>query len=198
MFRILRSYYRALSKHYGEYLLEYPGDENIRRLKAYAEQEYRYLVNESRKLHPEVSDEKDVNAKANNDFRDVIFGLTLFWKNIGDTITVGGQTINVEGVYKVDSSKKYEEYSNAMETLGIHQMIMQGPPGTSKTYSAREYLKFVGKNDNSSDILSDSELDSLQIKDYSAGGILSDWTKVNTQKTPKIAWDAGKYKGYCY
>ncbi len=189
MFRILRSYYRALSKHYGEYLLEYPGDENIRRLKAYAEQEYRYLVNESRKLHPEVSDEKDVNAKANNDFRDVIFGLTLFWKNIGDTITVGGQTINVEGVYKVDSSKKYEEYSNAMETLGIHQMIMQGPPGTSKTYSAREYLKFVGKNDNSSDILSDSELDSLQIKDYSVGGILSDWTRVNTQKAPKIAWD---------
>lgn len=36
MFRILRSYYRALSKHYGGYLSEYPGDENIARLKAYA------------------------------------------------------------------------------------------------------------------------------------------------------------------
>ena len=81
MFRILRSYYRALSKHYGGYLSEYPGDENIARLKAYAEQEYKHLVSESRKLHPEVSDEKDVNAKANDDFRDVIHDLVLFWKD---------------------------------------------------------------------------------------------------------------------
>ena len=87
-----------------------------------------------------MSDEKEVNAKANDDFRDVIHDLVLFWKDRGETISVGGQTILVEGVYKVDSSKRYEEYSRAMETLGIHQMIMQGPPGTSKTYSAREYL----------------------------------------------------------
>lgn len=105
MFRILRSYYRALSKHYGGYLSEYPGDENIARLKAYAEQEYKHLVSESRKLHPEVSDEKDVNAKANDDFRDVIHDLVLLWKDRGETISVGGQTILVEGVYNVDSQK---------------------------------------------------------------------------------------------
>lgn len=162
MFRILRSYYRALSKHYGGYLSEYPGDENIARLKAYAEQEYKHLVSESRKLHPEVSDEKEVNAKANDDFRDVIHDLVLFWKDRGETISVGGQTILVEGVYKVDSSKRYEEYSRAMETLGIHQMIMQGPPGTSKTYSAREYLKYEACKVNGREI-SDSDLDALQI-----------------------------------
>ena len=188
MFRILRSYYRALSRHYAGYLEEYPGDENIARLKTYAEQEYQHLVSESRKLHPEISDEKDVNAKANDDFRDVIHNLVLFWKNVGDTISVGGQTIIVEGVYKVDSRKRYEEYSKAMETLGIHQMIMQGPPGTSKTYSAREYLKYVAKKDYSASI-SDDELDSFQIKDYTKDGILSEWSASNPGIAPKIAWD---------
>ena len=189
MFRILRSYYRALNRHYTSYLTEYPGDSNVERLKAYADQEYRLLVSESRKLHPEVSDEADVNAKANVDFRNVISDLVLFWKNRGETITVGGQTITVEGVYKVDNSKKYEEYSKAMETLGIHQMIMQGPPGTSKTYSAREFLKFIGKSNDSSDILSDAELDSMQIKNYSKDKALSEWKELHPEESPKIAWD---------
>ena len=188
MFRILRSYYRALSRHYAGYLYEYPGDENIARLKAFSEQEYKLLVSESRKLHPEVSDEKDVNAKANDDFRNVIHDLVLFWKNIGETITVGGQKITVEGVYKVDNTKRFEEYSKAMETLDIHQMIMQGPPGTSKTYSAREYLKYVARNADGTTI-DDDELDCYQIKDYGEGKDLSVWTANNPGKKPKIAWD---------
>lgn len=188
MFRILRSYYRALEQHYAAYLAEYPEDNNVERLKAYASQEYKWLVSESRKLHPEISDEADVNAKANIEFRDIISRLTLFWKNIGETITVGGQTITVEGVYKVDNRRKYEEYSRAMETLGIHQMIMQGPPGTSKTYSAREYLKFIGRSDDST-ILTDDSLDSFQIKSYSHDKSLSQWTEQNPGKAPQIAWD---------
>lgn len=68
----------------------------------------------------------------------------------------------------MDSSKRYEEYSRAMETLGIHQMIMQGPPGTSKTYSAREYLKYEACKVNGREI-SDSDLDALQIMDYKEG-----------------------------
>lgn len=189
MFRILRSYYRALEQHYSAYLVEYPGDNNIERLRAYAAQEYKHLVSESRKLHPEVSDEADVNLKANVGFRDVISKLTLFWKNIGETITVGGQTITVEGVYKVDNSKKYEEYSRAMETLGIHQMIMQGPPGTSKTYSAREYLKFMGKKTSEAEPISEDMLDSLQIKSYGKDKALSDWSAANPGEAPTIAWD---------
>lgn len=189
MFRILRSYYMALEQHYSSYLTEYPGDDNIERLREYAAKEYKHLISESRKLHPEVSDEADVNLRANVDFRDVISKLTLFWKNIGETITVGGQTITVEGVYKVDHSKKYEEYSRAMETLGIHQMIMQGPPGTSKTYSAREYLKYMGKKATEAEPISDSELDSLQIKSYNNPEHLSDWVEANSSEKPTIAWD---------
>ena len=189
MFRILRSYYRALEQHYSSYLVEYPGDDNIYRLKAYAAQEYKHLVSETRKLHPEISDEADVNLRANVEFRDVISKLTLLWKNIGETITVGGQTITVEGVYKVDNRKKYEEYARAMGTLGIHQMIMQGPPGTSKTYSAREYLKYIGKGESETEMISDEVLDSLQIKNYSKGKAFSDWIEAHPGKTPAIAWD---------
>lgn len=189
MFRILRSYYRALDQHYSSYLAEYPGDDNISRLKAYAAQEYKTLVSESRKLHPEISDEADVNARANVEFRNVISNLKLFWKNRGETITVGGQNITVEGVYKVDNRKKYEEYSRAMDTLGIHQMIMQGPPGTSKTFSAREYLKFMGKASEDADMLTDEMLDTLQIKSYCEGHPLSQWAEDNPDETPSIAWD---------
>ena len=189
MFRILRSYYRALEHHYSAYLTEYPNDENIKRLRSYAIQEYKLLVSESRKLHPEISDEGEVNARANVEFRDVISKLTLFWKNRGEIITVGGQTITVEGVYKVDNSKKYEEYSRAMETLGIHQMIMQGPPGTSKTYSTREYLKYIGKLDGEATKLTDDELDSFQINNYIKGNPISVWVENNPEKIPPIAWD---------
>lgn len=188
MFRILRSYYRALNRHYGGYLEEFPEDENIARLKAYADQEYKHLVSESRKLHPEISDEKVVNAKANDDFREVIHDLVLFWKNAGETISVGGQNILVEGVYKVDSTKRFEEYSKAMGTLGIHQMIMQGPPGTSKTYSAREYLKYVSRK-NDSTVTSDAELDSYQITDYKEGNPMSEWETNHPGEKSKIAWD---------
>lgn len=189
MFRILRSYYQTLEYHYSTYLKEHPNDANIVRLRNYTLQEYQYLVSESRKLHPEVSDEADINLKANVEFRKVISRLTLFWKNIGEAINIAGQIIKVEGVYKVDSSKTYEEYSRAMETLNIHQMIMQGPPGTSKTYSAREYLKYVGKGKLETETISDEMLDSLQIKSYSRDKAISTWAEANPGKYQSIAWD---------
>ena len=193
MFRILRHYYKTLEKRYDEYLTRFPGDENISRLKSYVQQEYRNLVAETRKLHPEVSDEADVNERANIAFRNVIQNLTFFWKNRGETISIGGQTITVEGVYKVDNVSKYEEYSQAMEKLNIHQMIMQGPPGTSKTYSAREYLKYIGGDIKSGVFLSDKELDSLQVKDYTTNGKLTDWEISNPEHTPKIIWDVVQF-----
>ena len=193
MFRILRQYYKTLEKRYDEYLLIFPGDENISRLKAYVQQEYRNLVEETRQLHPEISDEADVNERANVAFRDVIGRLTLFWKNRGETITVGGQTITVEGVYKVDTVSKYREYSQAMEKLNIHQMIMQGPPGTSKTYSAREYLKYIGRHSETDTMLTDIELDECQIKDYSSDEVLTAWEESNPGTAPAIVWDVVQF-----
>ena len=89
----------------------------------------------------------------------------------------------------MDKSKKYMEYSRAMETLGIHQMIMQGPPGTSKTYSAREFLKFMGKKTTETELISDDMLDSFQIKSYGKDKPLSNWSEANPGEMPTIAWD---------
>lgn len=33
------------------------------------------------------------------------------------------------------------EYIDIMDTLGVHQMILQGPPGTSKTYNAKKIIE---------------------------------------------------------
>lgn len=36
--------------------------------------------------------------------------------------------------------KDFMEYIDIMNTLGVHQMILQGPPGTSKTYNAKKII----------------------------------------------------------
>lgn len=43
---------------------------------------------------------------------------------------------DMKGVYRVMNDK----YQSIMDNTGIHQMILQGPPGTSKTYGAKEFL----------------------------------------------------------
>lgn len=193
MFRILRQYYKTLEQHYSEYLSSFPGDENISKLQAYVRQEYQNLVAATRQLHPEISDEAVVNERANIAFREVIQNLTLFWKNRGDTISIGGQTITVEGVYKVDNISKYREYSQAMEKLDIHQMIMQGPPGTSKTYSAREFLKYIGGNTVTGETLSDSDLDDRQVRDYSSAEAITQLETRDPENIPNIVWDVVQF-----
>ena len=36
--------------------------------------------------------------------------------------------------------KDFMEYIDIMDTLGVHQMILQGPPGISKTYNAKKII----------------------------------------------------------
>ena len=42
----------------------------------------------------------------------------------------------IKGVYKTMDNR----YQSVMESTGIHQMILQGPPGTSKTHGVKEFL----------------------------------------------------------
>lgn len=45
--------------------------------------------------------------------------------------------------------KDFMKYIDIMDTLGVHQMILQGPPGTSKTYNAKKIIAegiFVSNN----------------------------------------------------
>jgi hypothetical protein len=188
MFRILRSYYKILARNYDAYLNEFPDDENIKRLRAFSKSEYDKFTQFVKQIGS-GSDEAAINLERNRQFREEISKLVLLWANVGDTISWNGQSVKVEGVYKVDVKEKYKEYSKAMGELGIHQMIMQGPPGTSKTYSAREYLKFIGKGSENDESLSDTELDALQIKDYSQGADISDWVSSHPDEKPPIAWD---------
>ncbi len=43
---------------------------------------------------------------------------------------------SLKGAYK----KMDDRYQSVMNSTGIHQMILQGPPGTSKTYGVKEFL----------------------------------------------------------
>ena len=43
---------------------------------------------------------------------------------------------DLKGAYK----KMDDRYQSVMNSTGIHQMILQGPPGTSKTYGVKEFL----------------------------------------------------------
>jgi GTPase subunit of restriction endonuclease len=187
MFRILRAYYQCLEQNYGAYLTEFPQDENIRLIREYAQAEFENLVRSVRRIG-NGSDDANVNLERNRQFREIISRLTLFWSDRGTDIPWNGRTIEVEGVYKVNTKERYKEYAKAMEELEIHQLILQGPPGTSKTYSAREFLKYMGRAADTANALSDGELDEFQIRQYGAGEPLSVWEEEN-HKAPAIAWD---------
>ena len=183
---LLKNYYDRLISNYEEYLEEWPTDSNIQLLQMYAKDEWDNFVNANRNIIPASGQAADNNA-ANLKVRNEIASLKLLWSDIGDVITWGGHQIKVEGAYRVNASEKYKEYLDTMEKLDIHQMIIQGPPGTSKTYSTRGMLKLVGGNGTT--ILSDTELDSLQICDYEDQKKICEWTVANGGKAPKIAWD---------
>lgn len=183
----LKNYYMRLIANYEDYLQEWPSDNNINLLVMFAKEEWENFVDENRNIIP-ASGKANDNADANKLVRKAISNLKLLWSDRGDTLSWGGQQIKVEGAYRVSTGEKYKEYTDTMEKLNIHQMIMQGPPGTSKTYSARGMLKYLGKEDGKED-LTDSELDQFQITDYTNSNEICEWTKVNVGKTPKIVWD---------
>lgn len=184
---LLKNYYKRIISNYEEYLQEWSTDDNVNLLLMFAKEEWESFVETNRNIIP-ASGQANDNAAANEQVRNAIADLKLLWADIGDILSWGGQQIKVEGVYKVSASQKYQEYIDTMEKLNIHQMIMQGPPGTSKTYSTRGMLKYLGKEDGKSD-LNDAELDNFQIVDYENSQEICEWSKNNAGNAPKIAWD---------
>lgn len=195
LYRIVWQYYQALIKEYTLYLKRNPADINKQRLLDYIESEWNSFFSDFKKIKPQTvnktgrvdkdwkQEEAVYNQEANKTVRKRIAGLTILWSNPGDTIIADdGTKLTLEGVDDEMNDSIYKEYKEAMELLGIKQMILQGPPGTSKTYSAKAFLKYMAHD------CTDEELEDTQIVDYSAEN--SYCAKLLKEKeNPEVAWD---------
>lgn len=187
LYRILKYYYKRILELCGAveqkegYLYSFPNDEDVEELKRIAYDDWASIekhCEDNMKIAyghktKELGNTNELANKTSAAFIDFIAkNLTLLWANLGDEISdKDGNKVTLKGVYKVSNTIDFNEMKNAMDKLGIHQMIMQGPPGTSKTYSAKGFLKHVGE-------LDDNALKNCHITNY------DDWNK-----TARIAWD---------
>lgn len=195
LFRIVWQYYQALIDVYTLYLNSNPTDANKQKLLYYIKNEWKQFLSDFKKIEPKSvnktgradkdwkQEEAIYNQEANETVRKRIAGLTILWSNPGDTIIAeDGSELILEGVDNEMSDSIYKEYKDTMELLGIKQMILQGPPGTSKTYSAKAFLKYMAHD------CTDEELADIQIADYSAEDKYC--AKLFKGKgEPEVAWD---------
>lgn len=195
LFRIVWQYYQALMDEYSLYLKNNPSDIDKGKLLEFIKAEWNAFLSDFKKIEPKSvvkegradkdwkQEEAIYNQQANEKVRKRITSLKILWSNPGDVIrTADGSEITLEGVDNDMSDSIYKEYYDAMELLGIKQMILQGPPGTSKTYSAKAFLKYLAHN------CSDAELADIQIADYSEEDKYC--AKLFKGKgEPEVAWD---------
>lgn len=195
LFRIVWQYYQSLIDGYSLYLNSNPTDMNKQKLLDYIKKEWNLFLSDFKKIEPKSvnktgradkdwkQEEAVYNQEANETVRERIAGLTILWSNPGDTIIAeDGSEFTLEGVDNEMSDSIYKEYKDTMELLGIKQMILQGPPGTSKTYSAKAFLKYMAHD------CTDEELADIQIADYSAEDKYC--AKLfKGKEEPEVAWD---------
>ncbi len=187
LYRIIWQYYKTLIDNLETYLAVYPEEKNKTKLLEYMVSEWNTFLEKFKEIKPKAnSDAKkkaENNKEANRKVREIISNLSILWKNPGDVITTAdGTEIILEGVDNKMSDSIYKEYKEAMEMLGIKQMILQGPPGTSKTYSAKAFLKYMANN------CTDEELADIQIADYSSEDKYC--AKLfKGKEEPEVAWD---------
>lgn len=90
---------------------------------------------------------------------------------------------NIKGVYKIMDDR----YQSVMNSTGIHQMILQGPPGTSKTYGVKEFLamqaRLISEKGQS---WKQSDLDAHQLVTKNDEYILP---KLDLSKNNSVYWD---------
>lgn len=187
LYRIIWQYYKTLIDNLETYLKVYPEDRNKTKLLEYTVFEWESFLEKFKLIKPmansDANKKAENNKEANRKVREIISNLRVLWNNPGDVIVMSnGMEIILEGVSNVMSDSVYKEYEDTMELLGIRQMILQGPPGTSKTYSAKAFLKYVAHG------CTDEELADIQIVDYSAEDKYC--AKLfKGKEEPEVAWD---------
>ena len=62
------------------------------------------------------------------------------WNLLDEVKNLQTWKLMVSGAMKGAYKKMDDRYQSVMNSTGIHQMILQGPPGTSKTYGVKEFL----------------------------------------------------------
>lgn len=74
-------------------------------------------------------------------FDDLVHGRTAFsltaYEDIFNITEPTTKTITLRGVNRM---AELREYQRIMENIGVHQMIFQGPPGTSKTFDSKRFV----------------------------------------------------------
>lgn len=65
---------------------------------------------------------------------------TRRWNLLDEVKNLQTWQLMVRGRMKGAYKKMDDRYQSVMNSTGIHQMILQGPPGTSKTYGVKEFL----------------------------------------------------------
>lgn len=187
LYRIVWKYYKTLIDNLNLYLSVNAEDIQKRNLCDYITIEWNNFLNDFKLIKPlgdsDANRKAENNKEANKKVRELIGKLSVLWGEVGDVMLMqDGTKIILEGVDIDMSDNVYNEYKEAMDTLGIKQMILQGPPGTSKTYSAKAFLKYMAHN------CSDAELADIQIADYSQEDKYC--AKLFKGKgKPEIAWD---------
>ena len=78
-----------------------------------------------------------------------------------------------------------DRYQSVMNSTGIHQMILQGPPGTSKTYGVKEFLAMqAGLINQKGEKWRDSDLNARQLITRDDEYVLPEGSDINN-----IFWD---------
>lgn len=187
LYRIVWQYYKTLTDSLGLYLKRHPSDGQKAKLLDFIRTEWEMFLADFRSIRPladsDANRKAENNKEANKKVRELISSLRVLWSNPGDKLEMpDGSEIILEGVVNDMDENVYQEYRDAMELLGIKQMILQGPPGTSKTYSAKGFLKFMAGN------CSEEDLAVMQIIDYTKQDKYCD-KLIKENSAPEIAWD---------
>lgn len=109
------------------------------------------------------------------------------WNLIDEVKNLDTWKCMVNGTLKGAYKKMDDRYQSVMDSTGIHQMILQGPPGTSKTYGVKEFLAMqAGLINHKGEKWDDNKLNERQLLTENDEYILP--TK-NIPKNNRVYWD---------
>ncbi|TBL80846.1 AAA family ATPase [Paenibacillus thalictri] len=122
-FRMLYYFYKTYRDNVNDYVAKFPGDHNMKLLLNLADDEFNYIKSFDKRTAKIVwEDDPDHLSLAR---------LTILWPRKED-----GNSIEIKGVYRMEAN----DYIDIMDNMEVRQMILQGPPGTSKTYTAKDMI----------------------------------------------------------